>query len=198
MDTYRNFRDLKNHEKEGRDFTISYRHTDSDFAVLAPHGGGIEPGTIDIADAVAGNEHNYYSFKGIKLAGNEILHITSTHFDEPAALQTVGRAKVAVAIHGCKGSDATICIGGRNRQLRKKLLDALTTAGFQVVPSDSHDLQGMHAENICNRCTSGQGVQLEISQGLREKLFDHLDHHAPSRTTALFNRFIRAVRTALC
>jgi len=36
---------------------------------MAPHGGGIEPGTIDIADAIARSEYTFYAFQGIKKRG---------------------------------------------------------------------------------------------------------------------------------
>ena len=37
--------------------------------IVAPRGGGIEPGTLDIADAIAGSDYNFCAFKGIKKAG---------------------------------------------------------------------------------------------------------------------------------
>ena len=53
---------------------------------MAPHGGGIEPGTTEIAEAVAGHEHTFYSFSGVKARGNSVLHITSSRFDEPEGI----------------------------------------------------------------------------------------------------------------
>jgi phage replication-related protein YjqB (UPF0714/DUF867 family) len=52
-------------------------------AVIAPHGGGIEPGTSELATAIAGDDFSLYLFEGLKSAGNGELHITSTNFDEP-------------------------------------------------------------------------------------------------------------------
>ena len=48
MDKYRNFQELKRHEKEGTDYEICARKGSSGIAVMAPHGGGIEPGTMDM------------------------------------------------------------------------------------------------------------------------------------------------------
>ena len=76
MDKYANFSALKQNEREGEDYTILHRNGDSKFAIMAPHGGGIEPGTMGIADAIAGNDHTFYAFKGIKKTRNTILHIT--------------------------------------------------------------------------------------------------------------------------
>ena len=54
MDRYKNFAELQKGEKANEDYTIFYHEADSGIAVMALHGGGIEPGTIDIADALAG------------------------------------------------------------------------------------------------------------------------------------------------
>ncbi len=48
------------------DYLILSRQGTSGIAVMAPHGGGIEPGTSEIANRVAGDEHAYYSFEGLK------------------------------------------------------------------------------------------------------------------------------------
>ncbi len=66
MDKYANYDDLKQHEREGEDYVILSREGISRIAVIAPHGGGIEPGTVDIADGTTGSKHSFYAFKGIK------------------------------------------------------------------------------------------------------------------------------------
>lgn len=43
----------------------------------APHGGGIEPGTSEIADAIGGERGSFYTFGGLKSSGTADLHITS-------------------------------------------------------------------------------------------------------------------------
>jgi poly-gamma-glutamate hydrolase-like protein len=55
-------------------------------ALVAPHGGGIEPGTSELADAIAASDLSFYTFEGLKPSGNTDLHITSTRFDEPMCL----------------------------------------------------------------------------------------------------------------
>ena len=52
-DKYRDFEDLAQHETSGIDFRIRVRRATDAFAVVAPHGGGIEPGTSEIAEAIA-------------------------------------------------------------------------------------------------------------------------------------------------
>ena len=88
MDKYANFIELEQNEREGEDYTILFREANSKFLIISPHGGGIEPGTIDLADAVASSDHTFCAFKGIKKTGNKTLHITSNRFDEPIGLKT--------------------------------------------------------------------------------------------------------------
>ncbi len=73
-----------------------HRSGSSGILVMAPHGGGIEPGTGDIADGVAGQHHSFYCFKGIKKQGNRALHITSNRFDEPLAMAMVRGSKLDI------------------------------------------------------------------------------------------------------
>ena len=52
-DTYHNFATLEQHERAGIDYEVLVRRAEPAFAIVAPHGGGIEPGTSEIADAIA-------------------------------------------------------------------------------------------------------------------------------------------------
>jgi len=89
-DTYPNFAALARSQRSGIDYRVLVRRAEPAFAVIAPHGGGIEPGTSEIADAIAGEKHSCYEFEGLKPSGNSVLHITSTHFDEPMCLTVLG------------------------------------------------------------------------------------------------------------
>ena len=53
-DQYENFEELSQNETVGVDFRILARRARAAFDIVAPHGGGIEPGTSEIADAIAG------------------------------------------------------------------------------------------------------------------------------------------------
>lgn len=197
MDTYASFADLAEHETAGVDYTILFRESDSGIAVMAPHGGGIEPGTVDIADAVAGTTHSFYAFKGLKKQGNRRLHITSNRFDEPIGLQVSMRALVAVSIHGSRDPNEIVLIGGLAGELKQNILDELTSARFHAFICNQPGLRGISPDNICNRCRQGKGVQLEISRGLREKLFDGLTTRSLRKKTGLFFTFVSALRKAL-
>ena len=197
-DTYASFADLARCETRGQDYEILSRPGSTSVAIIAPHGGRIEAGTATLADAAAGNRHSFYAFKGIKPAGNAALHITSHRFDEPIGLGIVGKAEVAVAIHGHHDRvNDTIFIGGKNEDLKQKIRAALTGSGFKAEMAARSGLQAVHPLNICNRCRSGRGIQIEITRALREKLFDRLRARSRRSETALFHHFVQALRTVL-
>lgn len=196
-DRYACFAELCRHEREGTDFVILTKESGAPLLVMAPHGGGIEPGTVDLAHAIAGDDHAFYAFKGIKAAGNTVLHITSNRFDEPRALRMARRAEWVLAIHGCRETGGVVYVGGRDGTRGRAIHRALHEAGFDVRESQRPGLSGTNPNNICNRGYSGRGVQLELSDGLRRQMFDHLRRRTGRRKTALFYRFVMVVRGAL-
>lgn len=188
-DRYPNFAELCRHEIEGRDYRICVRVAEAgDVAIIAPHGGKIEYLTTELARSIAAGDHSFYAFEGTKWIDNRALHITSSSFDEPRALQLVaGRSRV-LTLHGMGGHESSVQIGGRDEYLRERVNGSLCTAGFdsQVVASGGYG--GVHPRNICNRGRSGAGVQIEIRYGLRRLL-----HRNPAR----YESFVDAVRTAI-
>jgi phage replication-related protein YjqB (UPF0714/DUF867 family) len=193
--TYRTYRELRRCEKEGLDYRIRWRNGVSGITVMSPHGGEIELGTSEIGEAVAGKEHAFYAFEGIKPSHNHDLHITSTCFDEPRATRLAGGSRTVVAVHGCKGEDAFVTIGGRDETVKKTIRDGLLDAGFQV--REDPRLPGKDPRNICNQGMLRKGVQLELSAGLRRALFQDLRKHDPVAITPLFERFVSVIRMAL-
>jgi phage replication-related protein YjqB (UPF0714/DUF867 family) len=197
MDKYKSYEELKQHEREGEDYIILLREGDSRIALMAPHGGGIEPGTVEIADQTAGARYNFYSFKGIKKTKNAVLHITSNRFDELEGLRIAKSSEVVVSIHGYRGKDEIVFIGGRNEDLKSKIMHGLNRAGFNTEISTKQGLRGQHPRNICNLCRTGRGVQLEISRGLREKMFENLKRRSLRKKTVFFFKFVDTLREAL-
>lgn len=196
MDTYARFEDLRRSE-QGNTFTLRLREGCSDVAVLAPHGGGIEPGTSEIAEAVAGSEHTFYAFEGARPSGNRVLHLASTHFDEPLGLAAARRAGVVITIHGCEGEGEIVHVGGRNASFRERLCHGLREAGFAVDDSPVSRLRGHHPDNLCNQGGRGPGVQLEISRGLRRRMFGSLEPDGRKETTPVLDAFVAAVRRGI-
>jgi phage replication-related protein YjqB (UPF0714/DUF867 family) len=194
---YSSFGELSRHETEGIDYVILTREGPSSTAIIAPHGGGIEPGAADIADAVAADQHAFAAFKGIRKAGNAALHIRSDRFDEPTAVKTAEQARVVVTIHGCQGEEERVYVGGLNADLKRKIIDALKRAGFHAEESQKPGLGGKSRQNICNRCRTGQGVQIEITRGLRARMFEGLAKRSIRKKTETFYRFTRVLRDAI-
>ena len=76
-------------------------------------------------------------------------------------------------------------------------MHALRTAGFRAVISEVPGLRGIKSQNICNRCKSGKGVQLEISRGLREKMIENIDRRSLRKKTNIFYDFVNTIKKAL-
>jgi len=195
MDGYAGYRDLKRNEREGIDYRIRFRHGSSGILVIAPHGGGIEPGSTEIADVLAGKEHSFYCFEGIKPRGNLDLHITSRRFDEPIAMKMTETAKTTLTVHGCRGVEPAIYLGGLDAKLKQSIRASLTSNPFLV--QEHPAFPGTHPRNICNRNLTGKGVQFEIALGLRRMMFRDLSRVSRKHPSEIFDRFVTSVRSAL-
>ncbi len=196
FDRYTCFADLLSTEVEGRDFSIDHRLGRSGIVVLAPHGGEIEPGTTEIARAVAFPEHTFYSLVGMKARGNRALHITSARFDEPLGEAIVRRADSVVAVHGCKGAEPVVYVGGLDDSLKQRVESALEQAGF-IVGEEPDGLKGRHPMNLCNRNARGAGVQIELTTGLRSAMFEDLTREGRTSKTPVFHHFVAALRSGI-
>jgi phage replication-related protein YjqB (UPF0714/DUF867 family) len=166
-DTYAGFDELAKHEKVDRDYRIVICDLGSAVTIVAPHGGGIEPGTSDIARRIAAYDYNCYCFSGIKISDNSRLHITSHNFDEPAALKILSASDTVIAIHACTGTAGLVYLGGLDTLLKKSIAAELQARGIGVSLKDSR-FKGANPGNICNRGRTGKGVQLEITRDLRD------------------------------
>ncbi|MGD9657451.1 MAG: poly-gamma-glutamate hydrolase family protein [Methylocystis sp.] len=176
-DRYDSFATLAAYEIQGVDYRIRIARRASPIAIIAPHGGLIEPATSDIAAAIAADRFSLYCFEGLNRANSARLHITSSRFDEPRALALVTASEVAIGVHGRKdqGDDASIWVGGLHESLRDAICEALAGAGFKAkAVGEGHRLAGRDPANICNRGRLGAGVQLELPKTLRDALVREL------------------------
>jgi phage replication-related protein YjqB (UPF0714/DUF867 family) len=225
-DVYASNSDLYRDRVEGSDFgRRSRRHetVDDDLTVrcrvrlstiVAPHGGGIEPGTSELCLAIAGYHpaslaqtggptHDYWMLEGLLSTGNDALHVTSTHCDDATALSLCGGARTVLSLHGCSDAAAAgmgaVLVGGRDTQLRILLITHLVGAGFDAVDATSHPtLSGVSPANLTNRTLLGAGAQLEITTPVRNAMFiTNTRAQRKHTTTPDFWNFTTACRTAL-
>ena len=167
-DTYTCFAELDVHETHGTDYRVRLvERPAAPVVVIAPHGGGIEIGTSQLAARIARGRHSLFLFEGLKPPWqNRGLHITSHRFDHPRCVGLVSRAPVTLAVHGCRG-ESSIYIGGLDAALKTLLTAKLVAAGFPAT-SDNHPYLGLNPLNICNRGSRGRGVQIELTRDFRE------------------------------
>ena len=197
MSEYATFAALSAAEKENKDFRVRIAGRNSSTVIVAPHGGGIEPGTSEIVEAIAGPDLSFADFAGIKSKGNEILHITSTHFDEPRCTALVKAAEHVIAVHGEDSEEPVVYLGGKDFELRARVRKVLVNAGFTVKEHPNRKLHGLDKRNICNRNKKKAGVQLELSRGQREKFFQSLNAAGRKHPKPELIEFANAVRKGL-
>lgn len=197
MDKYNSFPELAKSTEQDRDFRVRLQNRVGTTVVIAPHGGGIEPGTSEIAEAIARDDLSFYAFEGIKSTGNRELHITSTRFDEPQCMVLVTASRRAIAIHGEDSEQEVVFLGGRDEAMLKRLRDSLISRGFGVETHKNAALQGRDEANICNRVETGCGVQMELSNGLRRSFFESLSRSGRQTKTDRFDQFVAAVREVI-
>jgi phage replication-related protein YjqB (UPF0714/DUF867 family) len=183
--------------------------------VLAIHGGGIEGGTSEIALAVAGYHpatfahatdcyglHDLWIFEGLLRSGNSDLHVTATNYDDPIALKLVQISKRCLSLHGLSDAAAhgKIHIGGRDIELRSIVLEELKAAGIAADLATETDTNASDSANICNKTTSGAGVQLEMGTTYRASLFApgcNTRELRRNNTNANFCKLVTALRRAM-
>ncbi|SFJ16690.1 poly-gamma-glutamate hydrolase family protein [Thermoflavimicrobium dichotomicum] len=226
-DVYRSMTELYQHETEGVNYTKEWkRHKKSTYSdpgfetvIIAPHGGSIEIGTTELALATAGytsdfngttetaEVYDYFIFNGLNQRGeNQRLHVTSTRYDDPIALELIENSMRTLAYHGCRDLQPTggydgyqaCLIGGRDIDLMEKIRRHLAEEGFHAWITRDKRLRGHSSKNLINRNKQAKGVQLELTTSLRWSFFaNHTRSQRRKTTTPDFWKFVNAVRRAL-
>jgi len=106
-------------------------------------------------------------------------------------------SKTVVAIHGCRGYENLVFIGGLALGYRKRMAQSLVKAGFKAEICPPKPLAGEHKNNICNRGINGKGIQIEIDKSIRQRIFRSLSKEGRAETTIIFNSFVQAIRSGL-
>ncbi|MCM1967787.1 poly-gamma-glutamate hydrolase family protein [Streptomyces sp. G1] len=204
MAEYPNWAALAAAEKEGSDYRITTNGKFTELSHIAIHAGGIEPGSGELAKAVAAGkpDHALFCMEGLKSADNGSLHITSTHFDHPTCLKVQAAASRTISYHGYSGDEEVTHIGGLDIELGALIGARLLAAGFQVDFNPSEDIAGVKQDNIANRNRARAGVQLELTRGMRNAFFPDgkagaADRNDPAKRTPTFARYVAAVQAAI-
>lgn len=203
-DKYRNFEELK--KARPKSFRIDMRSRESQFLFFTPHAGGIEPGTSEICKWFNKEPYSYYIFEGIGKNCSE-LHITSTRFNEPDLINLLSNNRHAISFHGmtddfARKNNSDIFLGGLNIELIKLTQLNLKTIGFRVrtnIELPKSKLNGKEPKNVTNRCTSKMGMQVEISEKLRQNFFHGELKRKDGRRkkTALFEGFCNSINDSI-
>lgn len=198
-DVFKGYSDLISHYRNNIDFRIRHENHGGEIIILAPHGGGIERGTSELAMAIANNDLSFYLFEGLlpKARQSHRLHISSTNFDEPICCRLIQSFPTSLAIHGCNGRDPLIHVGGKDNDLKNRLLEMLGKRGYPVILGKG-DYAGIFKSNICNRTISGKGAQLELSHGFRRLLFENWQTRKGRQVqTTSFDQLVKDIRLIL-
>ncbi|KXZ22394.1 poly-gamma-glutamate hydrolase family protein [Bacillus nakamurai] len=170
-DKYRNFEELKANESP---FNLSMfsKEQGTDVLILAPHGGGIEGGTSELAKELS-ESYSTYLFEALKTPGAFDLHLTSTNFDEPQALEMLKEHEFTLSLHGYASNEEHVLVGGTDRDKAEAITNSLNNAGYSAELLDEGTrLSGSSPNNIANKNKTGKSIQLELSTGLRKSMFN--------------------------
>ncbi|MHA1757821.1 MAG: poly-gamma-glutamate hydrolase family protein [Promethearchaeota archaeon] len=189
-DKYNSFNELIREQIEKKDFKRIWKDINSKVLIIAIHGGKIEKGTSILAKAIAKDLFSFYCFEGIRENHNyKILHITSTNFDDPIALNLVKKSKILLSIHGLRGTNFITFVGGRDDSLKESIVRALKSSGFNASIAKD-DKSATSKDNICNMNKVKKGVQLEITRGLRDNLLSENNKRK-------FEKYVNTIREVL-
>jgi phage replication-related protein YjqB (UPF0714/DUF867 family) len=189
----------------GRDLRIAFGDAGIERCLLvAPHGGGIEPGTSELLRTVSDlGSWAWYDFAGFLRVGNQqALHIASTVFDEPTLLALLPRTNFVLTFHGADGTaDPVAYVGGRwdeGREIITAMINAASAVhGIHAMAAPTH-LRGTDPANVTNRGRLGSGIQLEFSRGARNLLFPpDCSREARGRRSRRLSALGRAIHNGL-
>ena len=189
--------------RAGTDYDVTVSNKNSSVTVLSFHGGNIESNTSEISNALSNlyawsrydlNAHATSACTSVGTYQGNKLHIMSTDFNDPRAVELVSAQPKAVAIHGY--SDArgykkgVICVGGKDDAARNAFISYVTnnTAAWNANPNTyplrpldattaavgtdcgDDEIRGIADDNLVNRTSSHTGFQLELGKAFRADL----------------------------
>jgi len=167
--------------------------------IIAIHGGGIEPGTEEIARFVADRSGaSLYVYAGRRSKGNILLHQAShcVNIEErPLVVRFLNHVNTAISIHGHGREKNRIYVGGLHQsmvhrfvELARPVLSAYEwISDPEITPPE---IRGQSPGNIVNLPAS-RGMQLELPRKLREiKPFDDGEEFEPTGDALVLSRLL--------
>lgn len=202
-DRYSDFKELKQNTIKNKDWRIVTKHRkDNNILLTAIHGGGIEPGTTELARRISNvGKYDFYSFEGLRQSNNDQLHITSTNYDEHQLIRMLKKSKETVSIHGFSGDDPIVYIGGKDTNMAKSIAKQLRKEGFTVKESPKR-INAQSEDNFVNKNDTDSGVQLELTTAQRKEFFkyqklDKATRKNSNKYTKDFYKFAQAVNKGI-
>jgi len=159
----------------GSSDTSEHLHLGSSLGLVAIHGGGIEPGTEEIARFVAYHSGaSLYVHAGRLSTGNLSLHRPSHRMkleDRPLVMQFINHVNMAISIHGHGRNERCAYVGGLHQTMVHQFVEVAQAALSQYEwisnpESIPPEIRGQNPNNIVN-LPPAQGMQLELPRDLR-------------------------------
>lgn len=202
-DTFKSLASLKQSLNEGQDFSISVVDRDSRVTVVSPHGGKIEPGTSELARALAERGYNLFDFQALSDNAGRTGHVTSTNFRDARLTSLLNKSTVCVSFHRMRDRHRTIYLGGKNQRLKEIAARSLKEAGFRCT-TDPPRLKGVESDNFVN-LAQDKGLQVEIPVLLADSLIPDIDSKArlvspyelQTNHSGRFSDFVEAIYSSL-
>ena len=152
------------------DYIVDVQQPSQEMALVAIHGGAIEPLTGEIVTAVAEDRYSRYVFDGRRENEIEALRIPLSRYDEIRLKALLQRSLAAVVIDGSPEKESVVHLGGGNRPLLAHVRAAMEKLGYAperlTLPGASYT-----PSRLYNWPQRG-GVLIELSRGLRQSLLE--------------------------
>jgi phage replication-related protein YjqB (UPF0714/DUF867 family) len=153
-----------------------YLRLEGPLGLMAIHGGGIEPGTEEIARFVAYHSGaSLYVYAGRRSRGNLSLHRPSHNMrieERDLVVQFLKHVKIAISIHGHGRRQNRAYVGGLHESMVHRFVEIVQPALSQyewisdpkIIPKG---LRGQSPGNVVN-LPPDKGMQLELPPQLRQ------------------------------
>ena len=174
MAEYPNFAALSAAENEDKDFRVRIEdRKGSPIVIVAPHGGGIEPGTYKSPRRLRDATCHLLILPGSSRRATEFFTLPARTLTSRVVQRWLKRPTTC-SDHGEESEEPVVYLGGKDSESGGRVRKALATAGFTVKEHPNRQLQGLAKRNICNRNRSGAGSSLS-SAGSPRKVFSILE-----------------------